>query len=248
MLLHEDEQLAFAGTERGATVFPIEHLEAHHAAVVVQRSLQVGDGQVHGSDGGEWGDLGAWRRRSGPELLRIRVRPSPKIYGTAQRLGWEPPRGDARRLVRPSVVGARERVRRRRPQLAEGAKELSAEQKRGAQDLPATPWATQLVRAVVIVVIANSVVSLVRVGRGTRWATTLIQFFSMLTINTAIVAVRSVLKGENAASFQLGPTLLPSSPDHPDHHALRPLPRDRKRSALHAHAGSALAARRRVML
>jgi hypothetical protein len=52
-------------------VAPVEHLEAHNAAVVTHRSRQVRDGQVHGSDGGERGDLGAWRRRGGPELLRI---------------------------------------------------------------------------------------------------------------------------------------------------------------------------------
>ena len=65
----------------------------------------------------------------------------------------------------------------------------------------------QLVAAVTIVVVANTVISLVRVRRGTAWATTLIQFGSMMALNTGIAFTRSLLRGGGEAPFPLGHTL-----------------------------------------
>ena len=51
----------------------------------------------------------------------------------------------------------------------------------------------QLTGAVAFVVVANSIVSLLRVRRGTRWASTLIQFGAMVATNAASVLIAAVL-------------------------------------------------------
>jgi hypothetical protein len=68
-----------------------------------------------------------------------------------------------------------------------------------SQVLPAVQASElQLVVAVVFVVVTNSVVSLVRIRRGTRWASTLIQFGSMVATNAVSVLVAAVLINRGA--------------------------------------------------
>jgi hypothetical protein len=46
-LLHEHEQLGPAGAQRGHATFAPEQLQPHGAGVVVERAVEIGDGQVH---------------------------------------------------------------------------------------------------------------------------------------------------------------------------------------------------------
>ena len=65
----------------------------------------------------------------------------------------------------------------------------------------------EIAAAVAFVVVANSVVSLWRVRRGTRWASTLIQFVSMLALNVTLIVVESMLTPGDSEAFNPAGTL-----------------------------------------